>query len=703
MYSYLNNLSPKEILISEQLNQISALKELFQTYKKQLIIQANSYFSATKCKKIIENFYKINTVNAIGEINNCHISAIGAVLEYINITQKNNPPKLPIPKIIDISGFMLIDSVTKRNLEIVRSIDGSYQGSLLSIIDYTLTKQGSRLLYKYISNPLVDINKINNRLEIIELLCKNTSLNNKIRPLLKLSGDIERSLAKISMRRASPQDLLIIQNTIKFSIQIKEIIYNNLGFNLPILFEEIIQNLPNDLTIYTILKESIKEEPNNNVNNGGFIKETYHPRVQELSQLIENSTNIINQLRIKYQEQTGIDNLKICQNNIWGLFIEVSNKQAYKITSEIFLHKQTTTNSVRFTTEELKKLDIDILNAKNLVINLEKELFYKLCDTVLQYSSMIYNCSNSIALLDVFCSLSYVAMEYKYVKPIIKNDLSFVIEGGKHPVVEQSLLKNQEHFISNNITLLRENYVLLLTGPNMAGKSTFLRQNALIAILAQMGSFVPATYAEIGIVDKLFTRIGANDDLNKGQSTFMVEMVETSAILSQATKRSLIILDEVGRGTATYDGLAIAWSSLEYIHNDLQCRCLFATHYHELTDLSKTLSFLKNYTILVKELEDKIIFLHKIIEGIADKSYGIHVAQLAGIPNIVLKRANLILSLLEKQNNKISNLEDFEKNISNPGNQKYNTVVESIKYVNLDTLTPKQALDFLYKLKDECK
>ena len=528
-------------------------------------------------------------------------------------------------------------------------------------------------------------------------------MNNKIRPLLKLSGDIERSLAKISMRRASPQDLLIIQNTIKFSIQIKEIIYNNLGFNLPILFEEIIQNLPNDLTIYTILKESIKEEPNNNVNNGGFIKETYHPRVQELSQLIENSTNIINQLRIKYQEQTGIDNLKICQNNIWGLFIEVSNKQAYKITSEIFLHKQTTTNSVRFTTEELKKLDIDILNAKNLVINLEKELFYKLCDTVLQYSSMIYNCSNSIALLDVFCSLSYVAMEYKYVKPIIKNDLSFVIEGGKHPVVEQSLLKNQEHFISNNITLLRENYVLLLTGPNMAGKSTFLRQNALIAILAQMGSFVPATYAEIGIVDKLFTRIGANDDLNKGQSTFMVEMVETSAILSQATKRSLIILDEVGRGTATYDGLAIAWSSLEYIHNDLQCRCLFATHYHELTDLSKTLSFLKNYTILVKELEDKIIFLHKIIEGIADKSYGIHVAQLAGIPNIVLKRANLILSLLEKQNNKISNLEDFEKNISNPGNQKYNTVVESIKYVNLDTLTPKQALDFLYKLKDECK
>ncbi|MDF2964960.1 MAG: mutS [Rickettsiaceae bacterium] len=702
-------LLPKEVLVSEKIQNIETLFSQLNVAKVKLVYQVDSYFDFKKNKHAIEAFYNIHTTDSLGNLSKNQIGAIGAILEYLKLTQKANLPQVGYPKIISLESIMQIDASTRRNLEIVKNLCGESKGSLLSIIDKTITKAGSRLLYHYLTAPLTTIEKINSRLSLTEFFINNLSLVDKIRANLKMAGDIERSLVKISMRRASPRDLLAIRDTIEYGLKIKEYIYNSVKLNLPEPLVKIFSDLGGDEEIYSLLDAALNGEALNYTNEGGYIKREYHPRVDELYSLIENSTEVVEKLRRRYQEETGIDSLKINGNNLLGLYIEVTQRFAGKITDPKFLHKQTLSNAIRYTTEELKQLESDIVNARNSVIALEQEIFSQLCQSVMKSSEKLQKLAKALSILDVFCNFAFIADEYNYTKPIIDSSREFLIKEGRHPIVERSLKLQNQSFVANNCCLNEEQRLWLITGPNMAGKSTFLRQNAHIAILAHIGSFVPASYAHIGVIDKIFSRVGAADDISKGQSTFMVEMVETSAILSQSTERSFIILDEIGRGTSTYDGVSIAWSCLEYIHDKLRCRSLFATHYHELTILNQSLNALRNYNIMISEDNGKLLLLHKIIEGAADKSYGIHVAELAGLPKSVIKRAKQILKELEQSSSKHAvKIEDTTAlnlfnyaSTSSQAVEELDELKDRIAKIDPDKMTPMEALQALYELKKE--
>ena len=688
-------LNPKEIIISESLYKNNSLKTVIEQYQKKIVIQVDSYFAVNKCENIIKDFYKIHNINALGKIGTAHISAIGAVLEYVNITQKLDKPELPLPKLVNASNFMLIDAVTWRNLEITSNIQGKYSNSLFSVINNTVTKQGNRLLFHYLNKPIIAIDLINQRLETVTLLYNNPDLLNNIRNLIKGSNDGKRVLTKISIKKALPKDLLIIKNLIKTGFDLRDMIYNSLTLNLPKLLDKIMQHLPNNLDIFEKLSKALSPDVTTNLHEGNFINRQYSAKLSELYNLVDNSFNLIEDLKNKYRRLTSIDNLKINNNNILGLFIEVPLRYASKITDPIFIHKQNTINAARFSTQELQLLEMKLINSRTLAISLEQEIFYQLCDMIKESNDMIHNLTNAIAKIDVLSCFAYNAIEYDYICPELVKEPIFNVTEARHPVVEQKY-----NFTSNDCNLEEKN-LWLITGPNMAGKSTFLRQNALIIILAQIGSFVPAKKAVVGIVDKLFSRIGASDDISQGQSTFMMEMVETAVIMSQATKNSFIILDEIGRGTSTYDGIAIAQSCIEYIHNNLHSRCLFATHYHELTALEKNLHKLANYTVAIKEDNEDILFLHKIKSGSADKSYGIHVAKLAGLNNQIIKRANNILKEIESHSSGVRGIDsqkpeqenmELSKNIA--------IIIEFLDSFNPDEITAKEALNKLYQLKD---
>ncbi len=641
-------IKPSELLLSEKFKSDPLVNKIEHILNLRISYQVDSFFADKKCAKIIENYYNISSLKAIGEIDKIQISAIGSIIEYISLTQKSNLPKLPLPKILNIQNIMSIDSSTRRNLELTSSLNGGVKGSLFSVINHTVTKPGSRLLYEYLNNPLVDLNVINARLEVTEFFTKNVNITHEIRNSLAKTSDLERALTRIQMSRSIPKDLLSIKDTILIAeevrakfINISEIITENI--------QTLLKPLVDNSEIHDLIDSSIKENAPNNINEGDIIKHSFHAKINELQELIHNSRVFINNLKTQYRKETGIDSLKISNNNVIGLFIDITSRHSGKITDEKFIHRQTTANSVRYTTSELKDLESKILNAKTMLNALEKEIYQDVCQQIIANSKQIINLAESLKRLDLFTNFAYLAEEFEYTKPILTEGTDFTVKDGRHPVVERFLHLNNESFTKNNCDLNSNEKIWLLTGPNMSGKSTFLRQNAIIAILAHIGSFVPASLAKIGVIDKIFSRVGAGDDLTRGQSTFMVEMLETSAILSQSTNRSLVILDEVGRGTSTYDGVAIAWSVLEYLHNDIKARCLFATHYHELTLLSKNLAALANYTISISEDNGKIIFLHKIIQGSADRSYGVHVAKLAGLPDSVIKRANELLLEFESQ------------------------------------------------------
>jgi DNA mismatch repair protein MutS len=475
---------------------------------------------------------------------------------------------------------------------------------------------------------------------------------------------------------------------------------------LPPLLESLSMSLTGHETVHNLITESIKEEAVNNLLNGDIINHNFHPKVKELHNLINNSREHIDKFKDLYRKETGIDNLKISHNNVIGLFIDVTSKNSEKLIDPKFIHRQTTINSVRYTTIELQELEAKMIGAKMQVISLEKEVYDDICQQVIAQYDDLSKLAISLAKLDVFCNLAYLANEKEYARPEITDDMCFEIVQGRHPVVEDWFNKKHEVFISNDCSLSDNDRIWLITGPNMAGKSTFLRQNAIIAILAHIGSFVPARHARMSIVDKIFSRIGAGDDLTSGQSTFMVEMLETSAILAQSTPMSLIILDEVGRGTSTYDGVAIAWSVLEHIHDKLKSRCLFATHYHELTAMDEILPSLSNHTISINDNDGKVVFLYKIIKGAADRSYGIHVASLAGLPKSVIRRSTELLKKFEKDssknNKKIMQTESHNLDLFNvefDNQQKYIELKAAVAAINPDILTPRKAIDVLYELK----
>lgn len=703
----ITRIKPSEVLLSDKSRSEILSSNIETALNIRISFQVDSFFAEKKCRKIIEGYYNIASAEAIGELNNNQISAIGSVLEYISLTQKSNLPKLPFPKILNSKKFMIIDSGTRRNLEITSSLSGGIKGSLFHTINHTLTKGGARLLYEYLSSPLLEIKKINARLAVTEFFFKNIQLTHNIRKILPKTSDVERSLTRIQMQRSSPKDLLSIRDTILIAEEIRASFVVNNGFNLPENIEKLVDPLLGNSETADLISESIRDDAPNIISEGDIIKPTFHAKIKELQDLISNGRVHIDKLRDKYRQETGIDSLKISNNNVVGLFIDITARHSGKITDKKFIHRQTTANSIRYTTEELQELESKMLNAKAMLVRLEKEIYSDICKAVIANTSQLILLATALNRLDVFLNFAYIAEEFEYCLPILTTETNFEVRGGRHPVVERFLKSNNESFTKNDCNLNENERIWLVTGPNMAGKSTFLRQNAIIAILAHIGSFVPAVSATIGVVDKIFSRVGAGDDLTKGQSTFMVEMLETSAILSQSTNKSLVILDEVGRGTSTYDGVAIAWSVLEYIHDKIKARCLFATHYHELTSLSDIFPALVNYTISISDNDGKILFLHKIIKGFADRSYGVHVAQMAGLPISVIRRANQLLLRFEKEAKKSNkeacrgesqNLNLFE--LENKEINKYKEIYDFCGQIDPNELSPKEALDILYKLKN---
>ncbi|MDE2020914.1 MAG: DNA mismatch repair protein MutS, partial [Patescibacteria group bacterium] len=587
------------------------------------------------------------SLEVLGEFSMPELSACGALIDYVRLTQKTNFPRLDAPIREHIREHMLIDAASARNLELMVTLSGKRKGSLFSVIDETITSAGARLLSAQICAPQTSVSIINERLDNVQAFVKQPELCNKIRGFLKECPDITRALSRLFLGRGGPRDALVIAAGLGAAQKAREELELQNEF-LSAGLRDILPVLGGHETLIETIRRIIKPDAPVLARDGNFVRDGYSAALGELRNLRDESQKLILSLQQKYIELTGIATLKIRFNTMLGYFVEITQQHQGKITND-FIHRQTLANNLRYSTVELSELERKINEAAANALKLEQEIFAKLLAEITRYGEKITATARAIAQVDVSSALAHLAVDKNYVRPVVEASLAFDIIGGRHPVVEASLAASAGAFIGNGCNLENKERLWLLTGPNMAGKSTFLRQNALIAVLAQGGSFVPAESARIGVVDKLFSRVGAADDLARGHSTFMVEMMETATILQQATARSLVILDEIGRGTATFDGLSIAWAVVEHLHNVTQCRGLFATHYHELTELSGNLSALSCHTMKVKEWKGDLIFLHEVAAGSADRSYGIHVARLAGLPAAVIRRAADILHQLEQQ------------------------------------------------------
>lgn len=652
--SEIEKLSPREILISTSDYQNQILIKVLHPFKDKVVTRDDAFFSLTKNKRVIENFYNIQTCKSIStNLSSSNIKVIGVILDYIAINQKKNI-FLPKPIIINTKNFLLLESSTQKNLEIISSGEGGKKNTLFSILNKTVSKEGSRLLYRYLIRPLIDIDQIKDRLKLTRFFYKNKDLKYFVQQHLKIGGDAKRSLAKISMKKFDLQDFVNIKNTLEISRVIKDkfmCIRNDISdfpSLLDSLMSQMLQNFEIEKEICSTLK--IGQLPIS-TSQGGFINPSYHPMLKDLTEKISFYQKKKQLLSQRYKNITGVESLKIQNNNVIGTFIEVPIKQSHKVNNKIFIHKQTTINTSRFITQELLDLSKELLNFSTQSIDLENKILNDLSEQILEYGLQIEKLCNTLAVLDVFCSFAQVAFDNEYVEPKMYLNENTIITQGRHPIIEKSLKSRAKDFIPNDCSFFNNQEILIITGPNMGGKSTFLRQNAIIVLMSQIGSFVPAREAKISVVDKIFSRIGANDNLSKGQSTFMLEMIETSSILSQATKSSLIILDEIGRGTSTYDGVSIAAACVEYLSKYLGSKCLFATHYHELVELENQLNNVVNYTTSIREDNKDIAFDYIIKKGKANKSYGIHVAKIAGLPEFVIERAKQILKKLEAKDN----------------------------------------------------
>ena len=724
----LERLSPKEILIPDSLTQKEDFFDIWADYKRILTIQPNSRFDDENARKRLEELFGVSTLDSFGGFCRAEIAAAGALVDYVDLTQKGQLPRLAPPKQLALDNFMELDAATRRNLELTYSVHGSRQGSLLHAIDKTVTGGGGRLLAQHLSMPLTSSAAIQDRLDLITYFVEDNAVRNTLRDTLKQCSDIERALARLSIGRGGPRDLASIYQSLYQSVTLQKILTEKtsgqktetdlFGAGLPTRLQNILSVMQPWGSFHPLtdkLGRALLEELPPHTRDGGYIAAGYSPQLDEFRMLKDDSRQLVAELQANYSKETGINALKIKHNNVLGYFIDVPAAHADKLLNNDgpFVHRQTLANNVRFTTVELTGLEQKIMEAGDKALALEHEIFIQLLQDVLKQGEGIAQLANAIAKLDVASSLANLAVEKKYVCPAIDNSLSFSIENGRHPVVENVMAEQKDgDFIGNDCALTPEDRIWLLTGPNMAGKSTFLRQNALIVLLAQMGAYVPADKAHIGIVDRIFSRVGAADDLARGRSTFMVEMVETATILNQASERSFVILDEIGRGTSTFDGLSIAWSSMEYLHDVTQCRTLFATHYHELTGLREKLPLMSCHTVKVKEWKDTIVFMHEVIEGAADRSYGIHVAKLAGLPKPVIARAGDVLKILEsgEEAGLLDHISDHlpmfdpEQQLDEPKGASISPELEKllgfVDGVNPDELSPRDALDMLYQLSD---
>ena len=697
--------SPAELVVNPMMfdctDEINKIKERFEVFVSRL--EEREF--TDNADVLSQKFKIVDDENNEVDISKYSLAvpATNALLTYLLDTQKNNLDHINTLIVYSTAKYMALDINARRNLEITEKLrDKSKKGTLLWVLDRTATSMGGRLLRRWLNNPLIDVKQIGKRLDAVQELKDNLMLRGDLIEILKKVYDIERLAGKISYGSANGRDLISLKNSAKQLPDIKRL----LGEVKSDLLKESYEELDLLEDIYELIDKTIVDEPPISVKEGGLIKLGFNEEIDKLKTATTDGKNWIIQLEAEEREKTGIKGLKVGFNKVFGYYIEVT-KSNISLVPDRYIRKQTLTNGERYITEELKNLENQILGAEEKVVNLEYNVFAEVRDKIEAQVERVQKSASVIAVLDCLCAFALVAEDQNYVRPQVDNSGVIDIKDGRHPVIEKILPSGS--FVQNDTYLDKnENRLAIITGPNMAGKSTYMRQVALITLMAQVGCFVPASFAKIGVVDKIFTRVGASDDLSMGQSTFMVEMMEVAQILKEATANSLVILDEIGRGTSTYDGLSIAWAVAEYISNREKCgaKTLFATHYHELTDLENKLEGVKNYSVAVKEKGEDVIFLRKIVKGGTDESYGVHVAKLAGVPQVVTKRANEILKSIERKNvlnNK--KIEKQEKGVADGQLTMYNYKLAEIAHeldkVNVNELTPIEALNTLVKIKEK--
>ncbi|MFW6015347.1 MAG: DNA mismatch repair protein MutS [bacterium] len=705
IFDEIDRIQPQEIIISKKLNS-DKLKLLIE--KNKILVNDVNFKKFNKAYKYLLEQFQIKSLASFGiEDMDGAVSAAGEILKFINDTQKRTLEHIDKLKYYNLNQYMILDSSTRKNLELTSTIqDKKRNGSLLDILDNTITSMGSRLIKKWINQPLINKKEIDGRLDAVQELVNDFMELQVLKKKLDGIYDLERILTKITYGTANARDLAALKYSLSKLPTLKKSV-EKLDSDYFIILSDKMDSLED---ILKLLENSIVDDPPVTLREGGLIKEGYNTDLDNLRKTCNQGKEWISNLQKTERERTDISSLKVGYNKVFGYYIEVTNANLDKVPDN-YTRKQTLSNSERYIIPKLKEKEAEVLGAEEKINDLEYELFVDVRDEIGKNISRIKNTAEVIAVIDVICSLSSIAIKYDFNRPEINNSTKIKIKEGRHPVVEKMVDNN---FVPNDTELDNEfNRFIIITGPNMSGKSTYMRQVALIVLMAQMGSFVPAADSEIGIVDRIFTRVGASDDLTTGQSTFMVEMNEVANIINNATAKSLIILDEVGRGTSTYDGLSIAWAVSEYINDPdlIGARSLFATHYHELTRLSEKYSTIKNYNVLVEEDDNGVHFLHKIVPGSADDSYGIEVARLAGLPDNLIRNAQKILEQLEKKDNEVNNISDEKDNtyISEKNNsqlslfEKNNPVIQKIVKADLLNMSPLDAINFLYELQKEAR
>jgi DNA mismatch repair protein MutS len=712
----LARIKPGEVLVGDDMAGDAEIRRLIDEAGAAMTPSPRAHFDSVRGERALKERLGVAALDAFGDFTRAELAALAGLLTYVEITQVGRAPLLRPPRKEIAGSLLVIDAATRANLELARSNQGARAGSLLAAIDRTVTAAGARELASRLASPSTDIDLVNARLDAVAYLAGEPRLRQAVRGALKAAPDLARALARLALGRGGPRDLGAVRAAILAAHDLgAHVLRVGEALGLPRELMGIVERLAAaPIGIEQSLAAALHEELPVNARDGGFIRKGFNGDLDEHRALRDGSRQVIAGLQATYADATGIKGLKVRHNNVLGYFVEVTALHAPTLTKpphvETFIHRQTMANAVRFSTPELAELEARITSAADRALALELDIFAKLVGEVLGQEQALSAAGAGLAELDHYAALAELAAEENYVRPKIDGSLVFAVDEARHPMVEQNLRRGQgAGFIGNDCRLGEESgggtRILVVTGPNMAGKSTFLRQNALLVVLAQAGSFVPAKSAHIGIVDRLFSRVGAADDLARGRSTFMVEMVETASILNQATERSFVVLDEIGRGTATFDGLSIAWAALEYLHEVNRSRVLFATHYHELTALADKLAHAANATVEVKEWRDEIVFLYRVVPGAADRSYGIHVAKLAGLPAPVLARAGEVLNELEKADGrpKPTDLADdlplFQATKPAPGLSEPSALEQALGALNPDAMTPKEALEALYRLK----
>ena len=698
----LARIEPGELLLAEG----CAARPALADWRARTTLLPDGRIGEAAGRRRLLALFGIETLDAYGAFSAAEVAALGALVDYVELTQKGRLPRIAPPRRQAQGAVMQIDAATRRNLELTRTLAGERPGSLLAVLDRTVTGGGARLLLARLSAPLTDPRRIDRRLDRVGVFAEDERLRSDARTVLRRCPDLERALGRLSLGRGGPRDLAAVRDALGAAAELRTLIAAaGIGGPPPALADSAAA-LAGDDALIALLTKALAPDLPLLIRDGGFIARGFRDELDELRRLRDDGRKLIAALEARYGRETGIATLKIRHNNMLGYYVEVAARHAEKMPAAAgspFILRQSMVGAQRYTTVELGELEGRIARAGDQLLALELALFEELSAAVLAGAEALAATAAALAALDLAAALAEVAVRCRWTRPVVDDGAALAITGGRHPVVEAAMAAAADAaFVANDLTLDTDRRIWLLTGPNMAGKSTFLRQNALIVLLAQIGSFVPAETARIGIVDRLFSRVGAADDLARGRSTFMVEMVETAAILNQAGERAFVILDEIGRGTATFDGLSIAWAVVEHLHAVNRCRALFATHYHELTALAAKLPGLACQTMRVKEWRGDVVFLHEVAPGAADRSYGIHVAKLAGLPDAAVERAEQVLQMLEtgEQSSAVTRLADdlplFAAARRPP--PKPSAVEERLRQIDPDQLSPREALDLLYAL-----